>query len=272
MEVVSRRVDLLDVERVVTEWQTEKITHVIHCAGVVGGMLDNISRPADYLTKNIQMGLNVLEAARRLKLAKVVVAGSSCMYPDSDVIQPFSPVNVWQGKPYEGNVGYGIAKRVVAEACWLYRRQYGLDAFCAVLPNLYGPGADGSERGHFVAGVARKLLNAKKAGAESVQMMGDGTATRELIYVEDAARALIYALENALGGGPENFGVGAEHSIREVVELIAFRVGYEGKLEWGSPEDNGQWHKLMATGGFDGWWPRVSLPEGLSRTVEAMKG
>lgn len=251
----------------------EKPDAVVHCAGVVGGMVDNAKRQADYLVGNVQMGLNVLQAAVDAGVKKAVVAGSSCMYPDP-CWGPYTTDEVWRGAPYGGNLGYGIAKRVVAEACGLYRGQHGLDAVCAVLPNLYGPGADGTERGHFVANVVRKVMEAKKSGAKSVQMFGDGKARRELIYVEDAAKALVFALENNIGKPIMNFGVNKEYTIAEVVETIKILVGYEGEVVWGEAKDNGQERKFMQS--FEaqalGWKPETSLISGIRKTIEALPG
>ena len=271
IETVSRRVDLLDYEEVVGAWKEEGITHVIHCAGVVGGMLDNASRPVDFLRDNSLMGLNVLEAALQLRLERVVIAGSSCMYPHT-CERPYVPEDMRKGAPYWGNKGYGMAKRVVAEACEAYREQHNLDAICCVLPNLYGPGANGGMEGHFVASVTRKLLEAKARGDTSVLMLGDGEARRELIYVSDAAEALVFVLDADLRDGVINFGTNADHSVREVVEKLAALSGYEGSIEWGSDRDNGQMRKLMETGKFWGWYPRVSLPEGLKRIIDSIKG
>lgn len=261
-------VDIRDHEATILHFRNiNAIDGIVHCAGVVGGMLDNAKHPAKYLADNLRMGLNVLDAAKEFG-CKVVMAGSSCMYP-SPCYGPYQPDTVWLGAPYHGNFGYGIAKRVVCEAAQAYRTEYGLDAFTCVLPNLYGPGADGSEAGHFVAGVVRKMRAAKEANVASVEMMGDGTACRELIYVDDAAKALIFALEKDLGPGPMNFGTNREHSIREVAETIKVLVGYDGQIEWGSYRDNGQQRKIMDSGRAHSltWKPEVSLIEGLRRVV-----
>ena len=251
----------------------EGVDAVIHCAGIVGGMLDNAKRQSGYLVGNVQMGLNVLQACVDAKVKKVVVAGSSCMYPDP-CWGPYGTDEVWRGAPYGGNLGYGIAKRVVAEACGLYRGQYGLDAVCAVLPNLYGPGADGTERGHFVANVVRKIKKAKEDFEYPVKMMGDGKARRELIYVEDAAKALVFALENDLGKPLMNFGVNKEYTVAEVVEMVKILVGYEGGIEWGDAKDNGQERKIMESSEAHllGWKPQTSLISGIRKTIEAPGG
>lgn len=267
-EVYDRRVDLTELSDVVEV--VRGMDAIVHCAGVVGGMLDNRARQADFLADNVLMGMNVFKAAVLSGVGRVVVAGSSCMYPDGRV---GSPEIAWEGRPYEGNAGYGIAKRVVAEASELFKRQYGLTSTVAVFPNLYGPGADDSQKGHFVASVARKLIKAKADGAPSVLMMGDGTARRELLYVEDAAKALNLALVGGLGEGVVNVGWDHDCSIEGVVGIIKEIVGYEGGLVWGSPSDNGQMRKLMNSGrAFSlGWSPETTLADGIRKTVEAMK-
>lgn len=262
--------DLTCGEDVAANFTGMNYNAIIHCAGAVGGMLDNKKHPARYLADNLRMGLNVLDVAKELKV-RVVMAGSSCMYPDP-CFGPYHPSEAWNGRPYEWNSGYGIAKRVVSEAATAYRAEYGLDAFTCVLPNLYGPLADDSIKGHFVANVIRKIRAAKESNAPCVDMLGDGNAKRELIYVDDAARALVFALETNLGRGPMNFGVGREYTIAEVVDTLKILMDYEGEIVWGDARDNGQQRKIMNSNeAFQaGWKPEVVLIAGLKRTLKGV--
>ena len=264
----SKALDLTDGPGVLGAIAINKPEAIIHCSGLVGGMLDNRKRPASYLADNIRMGLNILDVAKEIGV-KVVMAGSSCMYP-SPCEGPYSPSDLWDGRPYEGNSGYGIAKRVLCEAAISYRKEYMVDAFTCVLPNLYGPCADGGESGHFVSSIVIKIREAKYIGANVVEMLGDGTDRRELIYVDDAARALMFSMERDFDTGFMNFGSGEEFTISFVAEAIKSAVGYKGGIAWGGTEGNGQKRKIMdSSEAFRlGWRREVPLIEGIPLTVK----
>lgn len=259
--------DLRDLSGVVSSFLSSPPEVVIHCAGRVGGMLDNQDRPADYLTENTTIGLNVLEACKRAYIKRVINVGSSCMYPGL-CYGPYEPSELWGGPPHPSNLGYGIAKRVVAEAFNLYKLQYKMDTATVVLPNLYGPKAESGRNGHFVASIARTIKEAKAGKLEEIQMFGTGEARRELIYVSDAARAVLFALDHHVNG-LMNFGVGSEVSIEDVASTIKGLLGYTGTLSWGERTGDGQPRKIMdSSEAFSlGWKPKISLDEGLRMTV-----
>lgn len=242
---------------------------IFHCAGVVGGLADNRKRPMTYLVDNLMMGLNVLNISRVVE-AKVVIAGSSCMYPDFMPEGGYKESDAWFGAPFFGNKSYGIAKRVVAEIASAYNSEEGSKHCTVVLPNMYGPGADSSEKGHFIPSVVEKVLKGVRFNKSSLKMFGDGVAMREFIHVDDAANALLFAYKSGVEG-TINFGTGYEISVQDVVSLICSFVGYKGRIEWGAREDSGQMRKMMDSVEATkmGWNPSVAFEKGLKEVVEA---
>jgi GDP-L-fucose synthase len=244
---------------------------VIHCAASVGGIGFNQANPAPQLRENLLIDLNVVEAARLAGASKLVIAGSVCAYPKLTPV-PFREDEIWNGYPEETNGPYGIAKRVGQELAAAYRRQYGLDAVVPLLANLYGPGDHFEEdRSHVIPALIRRFLEARERGADVVSVWGTGSASREFLYVDDAARALLLAAERLGTAEPVNIGTGTETTIRALAETIRALTGFEGEISWDASKPDGQPERRLDTSrarellGFEA---EVGLEEGLRRTVE----
>jgi GDP-L-fucose synthase len=244
---------------------------VIHCAASVGGIGFNRANPAPQLRENVLIDLNVVEAARATGAAKLVIAGSVCAYPKHTPV-PFREEEVWNGYPEETNGPYGIAKRVGQELVAVYRRQYGLDAAVPLLANLYGPGDHfGEERSHVIPALIRRFVEAGERGDRMVEVWGTGRASREFLYVEDAARAMLLAAERLDTADPVNVGTGSETTIRELAETIRELTGFEGEISWDASKPDGQpERRLDVTRAREliGFEAEVGFEQGLRQTVE----
>lgn len=219
---------------------------VYHLAAVVGGIAYNVAHPATLVHDNTVMGLNVLEATRQEEPDWVVLVGSACEYPgDTPVPTPESAL--WEGAPEASNAPYGAAKRVVAMAGSAYATQYGLDVVNVIPANLYGPGDHfDPETAHVLPSLMTRFHRAKREGAPEVVCWGDGTPTRDLLYVEDCADLLVRAPDAVPDAAPVNLGTSVERTIRSIAEGVADTVGYEGKLVWDASKPRGQSRRALA--------------------------
>ncbi len=242
---------------------------IFHLAARVGGIGANRRLPGSFLHDNLAMGLHVLDEARRAGVARLVLVGTVCAYPHRTPI-PFCEDDLWNGYPEPTNAPYGVAKRALLVMAQAYRREFGCD-FVTVLPaNLYGPGDHFDlEDGHVIPAMIRKLDSAAAAGAGEVVLGGDGTPTRDFLYVEDCAAGLLLAAERQQGGEPVNLGSGREIAMRDLAAIIAGMVGYRGAIGWDASRPNGQPRRLLDTRraralGFEA---TTSLEDGLARTI-----
>jgi GDP-L-fucose synthase len=239
---------------------------VFHLAAEVGGIGANRANPGRYWYANLQMGVNVLEQSRAHDVNKVVITGTVCSYPKFTPV-PFHEDDLWQGYPEETNAPYGIAKKAILVGAQAYREQYGLDTIFLLPTNLYGPRDNFDlETSHVIPALIRKML----AADGEVVLWGDGTPTREYLYVDDAAEGLLLAAERYDGAEPVNIGTGVETSIRETAELVAEIVGFDGRIVWDTSMPNGQPRRsLDATRAKElfGFEATTPLREGLEKTV-----
>src|SRR5881275_1003234 len=252
-----------DTERLFEDARPEL---VFHLAAEVGGIGANRANPGRYWYANLVMGAHVLEQARRAGVGKLVVAGTVCAYPKFAPI-PFSEDNLWNGYPEETNAPYGVAKKSILVGAQAYREQYGTNAIFLLPANLYGP-RDNFDlaTSHVIPALIRKMTDA----TGDVVLWGDGSPTREFLYVADAAEGLLLAAERYDGAEPVNLGTGVETSIRELAELITELTGFEGELVWDTTMPNGQPRRqLDATRAEQlfGFRARTSLRDGLERTI-----
>jgi GDP-L-fucose synthase len=243
---------------------------VFHLAARVGGIGANRDHPGAFFRDNMAMGLHVLEQARRTGTAKVIIAGTVCAYPKHTPV-PFREQELWNGYPEETNAPYGIAKRALLVMAQAYRQEFGSN-FVMVLPvNLYGPGDNFDlESSHVIPAMIRKFVDAGIAGDETVTLWGDGTPTREFLYVDDAAEGLVLTAERYDEPEPMNLGAGFEISMGALADEIKQITGFGGRIHWDTAKPNGQPRRMLdvsrarQTIGFEA---KTSFDEGLARTV-----
>lgn len=244
---------------------------VIHLAGNVGGIGYNQKNPATLFDDNILMGVNIVRAAYAAGVKKFVGIGTVCSYPKYTSV-PFTEDNLWNGYPEETNAAYGLAKKALLSQLMAYRAQYGFNGIYLIPENLYGPG-DTIDPGasHVIPALIAKVMTAKKSHAKSMTVWGTGRATREFLYVTDAARAVVLAAEKYNGMDPVNIGTaGGEISIRELVELITDIVGYKGALVFDHTKPDGQPRRALDTSRaweLFGFRAKTSLRVGLEQTI-----
>lgn len=266
----SRETDLTDAVATRRLFETERPDLVMHLAAQVGGIGANQKLPGTFFRDNMAMGLNVLEEARRAGTSKVVVAGTICAYPKFAPV-PFREEDLWNGYPEETNAPYGIAKKALLVMAQAYRQEFGSN-FVMLLPvNLYGPGDNFNlQSSHVIPAMIRKLDTAVTNGDSEVVLWGDGTPTREFLYVDDAARGLVLAAQRYDSPEPVNLGAGFEITMRELAHTIAAKLGFAGKLVWDATRPNGQPRRMLATQRAKeqfGFSAEISLDEGLDRTI-----
>ncbi len=244
---------------------------VIHLAAVVGGIGANQRSPGRFFYDNAVMGLHLVEAARRVDVQKFVAVGTVCSYPKFTAV-PFREEDFWNGYPEDTNAPYGLAKKMLLVQLQAYRQEYGFNGIYLMPVNLYGPGdSDDPEASHVIPALIRKCVDAKSAGRPSIEVWGTGLATREFLYVDDAADAIVLAAEKYDKPEPVNLGSGQEIKIRDLVNLLCELVGYDGEVLWDESKPDGQPRRCVspdrAWQEFS-WRATTSLGEGLRRTVE----
>jgi GDP-L-fucose synthase len=266
-------VELEDIRRMyedATSASPELETVVIHLAALAGGIGANRSRPADFFYINLMMGVQLMHEAWLRKVDKFVAIGTICAYPKFTPL-PFREENLWDGYPEETNAPYGLAKKMLLVQAQAYREQYGFDVIYLLPVNLYGPGDNFNlETSHVIPALIRKCVEAQERRDPQVVLWGDGTPTREFLYVEDAAQGILLAAERYNGSEPVNLGSSMEISIRELAEKIASLTGFEGEFVWDTSKPNGQPRRALDTSRAEQFFGfRASMPfeEGLRRTI-----
>ena len=243
---------------------------IIHLAAVVGGIGANREHPADFLYANLMMGTQLMHEAWKAGVSKFVTIGTVCAYPKFTPI-PFREESLWDGYPEETNAPYGLAKKMLLAQGQAYRQQYGFDAIYLLPTNLYGP-ADNFDlqTSHVIPALIRKFTEAKQRGDRQVTAWGTGSPTREFLYVDDAAEGIALATERFNKADPVNLGSGFEISIKDLTEMIAEVVGYEGEVVWDHSKPDGQPRRALDTSRADkefGFRAKVGFREGLEKTV-----
>ncbi len=248
---------------------------VVHLAAEVGGIGANRANPGRYFYANAAMGLNIIEESRKRKVRKVVQVGTVCAYPKFTPV-PFSEDDLWNGYPEETNAPYGIAKKALLVMLQSYRQQYGLNGIYLLPVNLYGPGDNFDlETSHVIPALIRKFVAARRTQAPSVEVWGTGSASREFLYVEDAARAIVMATERYDDPRPVNVGTGREITIKRLVETIRDATGFGGDIVWDSTKPDGQPRRMLDTSrarDLLGFEAEIGLEEGLRRTIAWWEG
>ena len=264
----SKDLDLRE-QRDVRAWlNANKPDYVILAAALVGGIMANKTRKAEFLHDNLMMQCNTIDASYCAGVKKLLFLGTSCIYPAGRQ-HPLKEDELLTGPLEPTNDAYAIAKIAGIKQCDYYREQYGFDAISIMPPNLYGPGDNFHEgSGHVLASLMNRFHNAKVNGDSSVTCWGDGTPMREFLYAEDLADACAFFMQNYSESGHVNTGTGRDITIRELAESIADCVGYTGSIEWDTTKPNGNPRKLLDSSRATelGWYPKTSFEEGLAKT------
>jgi GDP-L-fucose synthase len=267
----SREYDLREKSEALRLFKDARPDVFVHLAAVVGGIGANRDNPGRFFYDNAVMGLNVIEAARVVGIEKFVCAGTVCSYPKFTPV-PFREENFWDGYPEETNAPYGLAKKMLLVQLQAYRQQYGMNGIYLTPVNLYGPRDNFDlETSHVIPALIRKCWEAKQARAAEILAWGTGSATREFLYAEDAAEAIVLAAEKYAKSDLVNLGSGEETSIRDLLEQIRSMVGYEGKVRWDATKPDGQPRRGLDTSralAEFGWRAKTSLHDGLRKTIQ----
>jgi GDP-L-fucose synthase len=244
---------------------------VIHLAAVVGGIGANRENPGRFFYENAAMGIELMEQSRQAGVAKFVQIGTVCSYPKFTPV-PFREDDLWNGYPEETNAPYGLAKKMLLVQGQAYRAQYGFDVIHLIPVNLYGPGDNfDPASSHVIPALIKKCVDAREQGADHIEVWGTGAASREFLYVDDAAEGIVLGTEGYDGAEPVNLGTGREITIRDLVALIARLTGFEGELRWDASKPDGQPRRALDTSRARerfGFQATTSFEDGLRATIE----
>ncbi len=264
----SKELDLREKENCIKA--TKGVDIVIHAAGNVGGIGKNNMYPATLFYDNLIMGAHILEASKINKVKKIVIIGTICAYPKYTPV-PFKEDNLWMGYPEETNAPYGLAKKILLVGAQAYRKQYGLQSIYLLPVNLFGPGDNFDlESAHVIPALINKISVAKLKNKKYVTIWGDGSPTREFLYVADAARGIILATKNYSKHEPVNLGTGKETSIRQLANLISKLLGFTGKIIWDTSKPNGQPKRSLDISRAEkefGFVARTNFTDALKKTI-----
>ncbi len=267
----SRDHDLTDPQQVEKLYAESEPNVVIHLAARVGGIGANMANPAELYLTNLLMGTYVIEESRKREVDKTVIVGTICSYPNITPV-PFKETSLWDGYPEVTNAPYGVAKKALLVHAQANRQQYGQNCIYLLPTNLYGPGDKFHPKvSHVIPALIKKFVDAQDAGAPKVEVWGTGAATREFLYVDDAAEGILLGAERYDDPEPVNLGSGEEISIADLARMIADLVGFEGELRWDSSKPDGQPRRRVdaSKAARDlGWKPSTGLRDGLARTIE----
>jgi GDP-L-fucose synthase len=267
----KRECDLRERGQIVRLLRSAKPDLIIHLAAVVGGIGANRLHPGEFFYDNAIMGIELIECARRLNVCKFVCLGTVCAYPKFATV-PFCEEDLWDGYPEETNAPYGLAKKMLLVQAQAYRQEYGFNCIYLLPVNLYGPNDNfDPQTSHVIPGLIRKLLEARAHGEHTVTCWGTGSASREFLYVEDAAEAILLAAERYNKPDPVNIGSGQEITVRELATLLCKLTGFEGQLIWDATQPDGQPRRRLDVTRADrefGFLARTSLIDGLRNTIE----
>ena len=248
---------------------------IIHLAAVVGGIGANRENPGRFFYENAAMGIELMEQARQAGVEKFVQIGTVCSYPKFTPV-PFREDDLWNGYPEETNAPYGLAKKMLLVQGQAYRQQYGFDVIHLIPVNLYGPGDNfDPASSHVIPALIKKCVDAREAGEDHIDVWGTGAASREFLFVDDAAEGIVLATERYDGPEPVNLGVGREITIRDLVELIVDQTGFGGEIRWDASKPDGQPRRALDTSRARDWFgfeARTSFEDGLRATIAWYEG
>jgi GDP-L-fucose synthase len=267
----SKDYDLVENEAVKKLYRDTQPDIVVHLAAAVGGIGANRATPGTFLYKNLMMGLQMMEQARIHGIEKFVAIGTVCAYPKHTSI-PFKEEDLWMGYPEETNAPYGLAKKMLLVQAQTYREQYGLNAIYLLPANLYGPGDNfDPASSHVIPALIKKCVDAMEKGDDHIEVWGTGKATREFLYVEDAAVGILLATELYKGADPVNLGAGFEISITNLVRFIVSMTGFKGQVVWNETMPDGQPRRMLditKAQKYFGFKAKTPFEEGLKKTID----
>lgn len=267
----SKDYDLVQMDAVQRLYSDARPDLVIHLAARVGGIGANQANPGRFFYDNLMMGTQLIEVGRQRGLKKFVALGTICAYPKFASI-PFKEDDIWNGYPEETNAPYGLAKKMMLAQSQAYRDQYGFNSIVLFPVNLYGPRDNFDlQTSHVIPALIRKCVSAKEEGRTEITLWGDGSPTREFLYVEDAADGILLAAEHYDGNLPVNLGTGEEISIRDLAKLIAAEVGFSGQIQWDATKPNGQPRRCLDVSRAKqlfGFQAKHGLRDGVKKTVQ----
>lgn len=262
--------DLVDLEATRRLYRDARPDIVIHLAAVVGGIGANRENPGKFFYDNLMMGAHLMEEARRAGIEKFVALGTICAYPKFTPV-PFKEEDLWNGYPEETNAPYGLAKKMLLVQAQAYREQYGLNSIHLLPVNLYGPRDNfDPASSHVIPALIKKFADAQRSEADHIVCWGTGRATREFLYVEDCAKAIVLATERYNGAEPVNIGAGREISIRELAEMIGSIMNFRGKILWDPSKPDGQPRRCLDVSRAErefGFRAQTPFEEGLRKTI-----
>jgi len=249
----------------------KNVNYVFHLAGNVGGIGLNQEKPGELFYNNIMMGTQLLDESRKAGVEKFIALGTICSYPKFTPV-PFTESSIWEGYPEETNAAYGLAKKMLLVQSQAYRKQYNFKSIVLIPTNLYGPKDNFNPRSsHVIPALILKIYNAKKFNKSSINVWGDGTPTRDFLYVEDAAKGIIQAAEKYDDDSPLNLGSAEEISIKNIVTLLCELMEFNGTVVWDNSKPNGQPRRCVSYSKAEekiGFKPQIKLKDGLKKTVE----
>jgi GDP-L-fucose synthase len=263
--------DLVKLEDVRRMYEDHPADIVIHLAAKVGGIGANREHPGSFFYENLMMGVQLMHEAYLHKIPKFVALGTVCSYPKHTPV-PFHEEDIWNGYPEETNAPYGLAKKMMLVQSQGYREEYGFNSIFLLPVNLYGPGDNfDPASSHVIPALIKKCVDAVENGDDEIVVWGDGSPTREFLYVEDAAEGIVLAAEKYDKSDPVNIGSAFEISIKDLVETIAKETGFTGKITWDTEKPNGQPRRKLDVSKAEqefGFKSQTTFPEGLKKTIE----
>ena len=267
----SKDYDLVQMEAVTKLYRDTQPDVVIHLAGMIGGIGANMEHPGRFFYANLMMGVQMMEQARLFGVEKFVAVGTVCAYPKFAPL-PFKEEDLWNGYPEETNAPYGLAKKMLLVQSQAYRQQYGFNAIYIISTNLYGPGDNFDPAySHVIPAIIKKCVDSIEEGKNEIVIWGTGKASREFLYVEDAAEGIVLATEFYNKPEPVNLGSGCEISIEDLVKLIADLSGFKGEVIWDTSKPDGQPRRCLDISRAQrefGFRASTDLEQGLRKTIE----
>lgn len=263
--------DLVSQEQIIKLYKDHPCDLVIHLAAVVGGIGINRKHPGKFFYENLMMGVQLIEQARLANIPKFVALGTICAYPKFTPV-PFEEEDLWNGYPEETNAPYGLAKKMMLVQSQAYRQEYDYNSIFLLPVNLYGPGDNfNPESSHVIPALIKKCVDAVEGKNGSIEVWGDGSPTREFLYIEDAVEGILLAAEKYNKSEPVNLGSSFEISIKDLIETIAKQTGFKGEIKWDKTKPNGQPRRKLDTTRAKkefGFESKTSFEEGLAKTIE----